>query len=125
MRYRHLLLGLGLAACGKAQAGSVQASFVVTVTVVDQCIVRPLSRSASCTGQAAYAIGVAREKIDLSTGGQLTHANEHVHTAIDGPLIATSMPAGDGQDTGLAAIAGRSVTPASNQIEATRVTYSF
>jgi hypothetical protein len=130
VRQWQLVAVAAVAACGRAEAETIQASFAVSVTVVDQCIVRPTIRSATCTGGADYAVGVAREKVSVPTRVQLTNIGEHVHTSGDGPLIATSssaagLSAAGGQIVGLAGIADRSVAPGFDQVDAVRITYSF
>jgi hypothetical protein len=125
VRHWYGLLIVMLAGGGQAEAEMAKANFAVSVTVVDQCLVRSLTRSASCTGHAAYAVDVARERLALAAIGQLTRTGEHAHTSADGSPAAISMSVADGQGVGLAATAERSAAPASDQVEAIRVTYSF
>jgi hypothetical protein len=120
VRRLFLALGLALAANGQVEAATASASFAVSVTVLDQCLIRAAIRSASCTGGAVYALGIAREKVVPAGSDQLTVADEHAHTARDGPLLATTQPV-----AGLAVDADRSVTPPSGAIDAIRITYSF
>ena len=126
MRHWLLAIWVGVAACGSAHAGSVNADLGISVTVVDRCLVRTESRSASCAGGAPYAVGVGRERIAV-TSDQLTGADEHVHTANDGPGLGISHPvagAAERQDA-LAGGAMRTVAEAVAPIDAIRVTYSF
>jgi len=119
-------MGIGLTACGPAHAGSASASLAVSVTVIDQCLIRTESRSASCAGGAAYALGVGRERIAIMSD-RLTVADEHVHTRGDGSRLGTSQSvagAAGQRDMALAAGAMRTIEAAA-PIDALRVTYSF
>lgn len=127
MRQWLLAIWIGLAACGPAYAGSVNANLTVSVTVMDQCLVRTESRSASCAGGTPYALGVGRERIAVASD-QLTGADEHVHTPKDGPQLGISQSvagAADRQDFALAGGAVRTVAEDVVPIDAIRVTYSF
>jgi len=122
-----LAVGIGLAACGPAYAGSVSADLGVSVTVMDRCLIRTESRSASCAGGAPYAVGVGLERIAV-TSDQLTGADEHVHTAKDGPRLGISQSvAGAAEREGVAFAGGamRTVGEAVAPIDAIRITYSF
>jgi hypothetical protein len=115
---------LGLAVCGPAEAGSVNADLVVSVTVVDQCLVHSGSASASCTGGAVYALGVGRERVPFAKSDLLTAPDEHAHTSGNGPLVAISQSVAGGIDgPGVALDAIRAVPTA--PMESIRVTYSF
>jgi len=116
-----LAMGIGLAACGTARAGTATADLAVSVTVADQCLIHTDSRSASCAGGAAYALGEGRERVAVMRD-QLTTADEHAHTAEYGPRLGISQSVAGGavQDGAVRAVA-ETVTP----IEAIRVTYSF
>lgn len=127
MRQWLLAIGIGLAACGPAYAGSVNAKLTVSVTVVDQCLVRTENRSASCAGGTPYALGVGRERIAV-TSDQLTGADEHVHTPKDGPRLGIPQSvagAAERQDVTLAGGAVRTVAEEVASVDAIRVTYSF
>jgi len=122
-----LATGIGLTACGPAHAGSGSANLAVSVTVMDQCLIRTDSRSASCAGGAAYALGVGRERIAV-TSDQLTVAEEHGHTAQDGSRLGTSQSvAGAAGQQGIAFTDGavRTVAETVAPIDALRITYSF
>ena len=121
MRQWLVAMGIGLTACGTARAASANADLVISVAVIDQCLIHTDSRSASCAGGSAYALGEGRERIAVARD-QLTTADEHAHTAADGSRLGTSQSvAGEpGQDGSMRAVA-ETVTP----IEAIRVTYSF
>lgn len=119
-------IGIGLVACGPAHAGSASANLAVSVSVVDQCLIRTDSRSAVCAGGSAYALGVGRERIAL-TSAQLTAADEHAHTSGNEPRlgISQSVASAAGRQ-GTADAAGlRTVAEMAAPIEAIRVTYSF
>lgn len=120
-------MGIGLTTWGPAHAGSASANLAVSVTVIDQCLIRTDSRSASCAGGAAYALGVGRERIAV-TSDQLTVADEHAHTAQDGSRLGTSQSvAGAAGQRGIALADGavRSVAETLAPIDAIRITYSF
>jgi hypothetical protein len=120
-------MALGLMACGPAQASSASANLAVSVTVIDLCLIRAESRSASCAGGAAYALGVGRERIAV-TSDQLTVADEHAHTAEDGSRLGISRSvAGAAGQRGMAPADGavRTVAATTAPIDAIRVTYSF
>ena len=122
-----VVIGIGLAACAPAHAGSGSANLAVSVTVVDQCMIHTDSRSASCVGGSAYALGVGRERITLLSD-RLTVGDEHAHTAQDGPRpgISQSVAGALGQQgTVFANDAVRTVVEARVSIDAIRVTYSF
>lgn len=121
MRQWLLAMGIGLMACGTARAGLASANLAVSVTVVDQCLIHTDSRSASCAGGSAYALGERRERIAL-TSDRLTTADEHAHTAPDGSRLGTSqsVAGAPAQDRAVRAVAAMA-TP----IEAIRITYSF
>jgi hypothetical protein len=122
-----LATAIGLTACGPARAGSASADLAVSVTVVDRCLVRTESRSASCAGGAPYALGVGRERIAV-TSDQLTVTDEHAHTARDGSRLGTSQSvagAAGQEDMALADGAVRTIAASSAAIDAIRITYSF
>jgi len=126
---RHWLwaIGIGLAASAPACAGSGSANLAVSVTVVDRCMIHTNSRSASCAGGSAYALGVGRERIALA-GEQLTVGGDHAHTVEDGPHpgVTRSVAGAAGrQVTALADGAVRTVAEAVAPVDAIRVTYSF
>jgi hypothetical protein len=112
------MLGLAVALCGRAEAGSVSADLRVSAVVVDQCVVRAGSRSASCSGQASYALNVGQEA--APTRDQLTALDEHAHTASHGSLIASAQSTAGGP-----AGAARDVAILSSPVQVVRVTYSF
>lgn len=116
---------IGLMASGAAQAGSTSANLTVSVTVSDQCLIHTDSRSASCAGGSAYAVGVGRERIDV-TRDQLTAITEHVHTTLDGSRLSQSV-AGTGGQRGVDLVGGavRTVAETVVPVDAIRVTYSF
>jgi hypothetical protein len=118
---------IGFAACGRADAGSVNADLAVSVTVVDQCLLHSGTASANCTGGAVYALGVGRERVPLAKSDLLTVVDEHAHTSGNGPLVAISQSvAGDdagARGLGFAPDAVRTVAAAS--VDSIRVTYSF
>ena len=126
---RHLFVvlgsGLGLALGGQVAAATASASFGVSAIVQDQCVVRTATRSAMCTGDASYALTVARESVPMAESSRLTTASEHAHTRNDGPLYATSQLVAGAQGDMFAAVADRSVAPATGQLDAIQVTYSF
>lgn len=120
MRQWLVAMGIGLAACGTARAASASADLAVSVAVIDQCLIHTDSRSASCAGGSAYALGEGRERVAV-VRDQLTTADERAHTAADGSRLGTSQSvAGGAGDNAVRAVA-ETVTP----IEAIRVTYSF
>lgn len=128
MRQWFLFTGISLLACAPLQAGSASANLMVSVTVMDQCFIHSESRSASCAGGAAYALGVGRERIALPRD-QLTASNEHAHRVSDVAASGTSSSLA-GQmdairDTVLAAGGSGNLADAAGPIEAIRVTYSF
>lgn len=127
MRQWLLAIGIGLAAGEPAYAGAVNANLTVSVTVMDQCVVRTESRSASCAGGTPYALGVGRERIAVASD-QLTGADERVHTSKDGPRLGISQSlagAAERQDVALAGGAVRTVAEEVASVDAIRVTYSF
>jgi hypothetical protein len=118
---------VGLAACAPAHAGSASANLAVSVTVVDQCLIRSESRSASCAGGSAYALGVGLEKVAL-VRDRLTGADEHAHTAQDGRRLGISQSvagAAGRQGIVLADGALRTIAAAAASVDAIRITYSF
>jgi len=120
-------IGIGLAASAPVHAGSGSANLAVSVTVADRCMIHTDSRSVSCAGGSAYALGVGRERIALASG-QLTVGSEHAHTIEDGPHLGVSRSAAgaDGrQGTALADGAVRTAAEAVAPVDAIRVTYSF
>lgn len=120
-------MAIGLTACGPVQASSVTGNLAVSATVIDQCLIRTESRSASCAGGAVYALGVRRERIAVMSD-QLTVADEHAHTVEDGSRlgISQSVAGAAGQrEASLADGAVRSVAATAVPIDAIRVTYSF
>ena len=127
VRHWLLAIGIGLAACAPAYAGSAGADLAVSVTVMDQCLIHTGSRSASCAGGSPYALGVGREKISV-TSDQLTATDEHAHTAQDDPRLGISKSvasAAGWQGTALGNSAVRTVAETVVPIDAIRVTYSF
>ena len=120
-------IGIGLTACGPAHAGSASAGLTVSVTVKDQCLIHTESRSASCAGGAAYALGVGRERIAVMSD-RLTVSDEHAHTIEDGSRLGISQSvAGAAGQRGMALADGavRTVAQTIVPIDAIRVTYSF
>ena len=119
----------GLLACGRADAGSVDADLAVSVTVVDQCLLHSGTASASCTGGALYALGVGRERIPIAKSDLLTTADEHAHTSRNGPLVpifqAVAGGAAGSGGLGFAPDAVRTVAATNTPVESIRVTYSF
>jgi hypothetical protein len=75
---------------GGVQAAAISADLRVSVTVLDQCVIHSLSRSASCSSGAPYAVGVAREAVRLAERDQLTAGDEPVQTSADGARIYTT-----------------------------------
>jgi len=127
VRQWFLAIGVGLAACAPAYAGSAGADLTVSVTVMDQCLIHTGSRSASCAGGSPYALGVGREKISV-TSDQLTAIDEHAHRIQDGPRLGISKSvagAAGWQGTALGNGAVRTVAETVVPIDAIRVTYSF
>ena len=127
MRQWFLAMAIGLTACGTAQAGSTSANLAVSVTVIDQCLIRTENRSASCAGGAAFALGERRERIAVMSD-QLTVADEHAHTAEDGSRLGISQSvAGAAGQRGVATADAvvRTIAATSAPIDAVRVTYSF
>lgn len=114
----------GLAFGGPAHSETARAIVAVSATVQDRCIVHAASRSASCSGAAVYAVGVAQEKLVVTD--QLTGSSEYAQTSYNEQLAAAS-----GRGTGDASLrvaysaGGGTPLGASRTIEATRVTYSF
>jgi len=121
-----LAVAIGLVACGPAHAGSASANLAVSVSVVDQCLIRTDSRSAVCAGGSAYALGVGRERIAV-TSDQLTAADEHAHTASDDPRLGISQSVAGAAGRQDPAVVGslRTVAQMAAPIDAIRVTYSF
>jgi hypothetical protein len=118
---------MGFAACGRADAGSVNADLAVSVTVVDQCLLHSGNASANCTGGAVYALGVGRERIPVEQSDVLTATDEHAHTSENGPLVTIyqSVTGGAAGPQGFAPDAVRTVAATIAPMEAVRVTYSF
>jgi len=119
---------MGFAACGdRAESASLSANLPVSVTVLDQCLVHSTNRSASCTGGAVYALGVAQELVPAASRDRLTLADEHAQTSGDGSLVTTSKSVvGDMAGRQGAASGGvRTVSTAVEAVESIRVTYSF
>jgi hypothetical protein len=118
---------MGFAACGRADAGSVNADLAVSVTVVDQCLLHSGNASANCTGGAVYALGVGRERIPVEQSDVLTATDEHAHTSENGPLVTIyqSLTGGAAGPQGFAPDAVRTVAATIVPMEAVRVTYSF
>lgn len=117
-------------ASANAQAGAISANMAVTVTVLDQCLVHSLSRSANCSGGAVYAVGVAKELVTPVETDQLTASDEHVHTSADGARVyTTSQGFGDTGQRHDGASVSSSLQPIERQpsapAESLRVTYSF
>jgi len=110
-----------------AHAGSARADLAVSVTVIDQCLIRAESRSASCAGGAAYELGIGRERIDVPAD-QVTISDEQGHTEQDGSRrgISQSFAGAAGpRDASLAMGAVRTVAATAAPIDAIRITYSF
>jgi len=114
---------------GGAQAAAISADLTISVTVLDQCVIHSLSRSASCSSGAPYAVGIARETVRLAERDQLTAGGEPVQTLTDGARIYTT-------SQGLVATRARHDAPPAStdspqlqqQLAAeqlVRVTYSF
>ena len=119
---------MGFAACGgRAESASLSASLPVSVTVLDQCLVHSTSRSASCTGGAVYALGVAQERVPAASRDRLTLADEHAQASSDGSLVTTSKSVAGGVAgrQGAASEAVRTVAATVEPVESIRVTYSF
>jgi hypothetical protein len=120
-------LGVGLACAPAYASGSASANLAVSVTVMDQCLIHSDSRSATCAGGSAFALGVGRERIAVARD-QLTTADEHAHTAPDGSRLGTSQSVAGAtgqQGLVLAGAAVRSVAETVEPIDALRITYSF
>jgi len=116
-------------ASGAAQAAAISADLSVSVTVLDQCVVHSLNRSATCSTGALYAVGVARERQASVDSDQLTMSGEHVQTSANGARVYTTSQA-------FAAIGPRhdamSASPGSQPVQQrlaseqlVRVTYAF
>jgi len=116
-------------ASGGARAGAISANMAVSVTVLDQCLIHSLSRSASCSGGAVYAVGVSREAVTPVESDRLTASDEHVHTSANGARVSTISPmfavAGSRLETASASLGQRSVEQQAAPVETLRVTYSF
>ena len=128
-RWLGILCVVALAA-GNARAGAISAHLAVSVTVLDQCVIHSLDRSANCSGGAVYAVGVARELVTPAEIDQLTASDEHVHTTADGARVyTTSQGFGDTalrHDTALVSASQSSMERQSfAPTESLRVTYSF
>ena len=120
-------MAICLTAWVPAHAGSASADLAVSVTVIDQCVIRTESRSASCAGGAGYALGVGRERIAVP-GDRLTLADEHAQTAQDGSRRGTSQSvagAAGRRDVPFAGPALGTIAAPTAPIDAIRVTYSF
>jgi hypothetical protein len=120
---------MGLAACSPADAAAADAKLVVSVTVVDQCLLHSGSASASCTGGAVYALGIGRETVSLAKSDVLTTADENAHTSGNGsPVTAPQFVfggAGGLRGQGYAPDAVRTVAATAFPLESIRITYSF
>jgi len=117
-------------AAGGGQAGAISADMTVSVTVLDQCLVHSLSRSATCSGGAVYAVGVARETVAPAQSDQLTASDEHVHTSANGADIYTISQGFAASGLRHDAASAPSGLPSVEQqqfgsAEAVRITYSF
>jgi len=119
----------GLLACGRADAGSINADLAVSVTVVDRCLLHSGTASASCTGGAVYALGVGRERVPVAKSDLLTATDEHAHTSRNDPLVTTFQAVAGGAagpgSLGSAPDAVRTVAATDTPVESIRVTYSF
>jgi len=115
---------------GGAQAGAISANMAVSVTVLDQCLVHSLSRSATCSGGAVYAVGVARETVALAQSDLLTVSEEHVHTSADGARIYTISQGFAATGLRHDAVSASASPPSVERqqfgpVESVRITYSF
>lgn len=114
---------------GGAQAAAISADLTISVTVLDQCVIHSLSRSASCSSGAPYAVGIARETIRLAERGQLTAGNEPVQTSTDGARVYTtsqgSGATGSRHDAAPASTDSPQLQQQLGAEQLVRVTYSF
>jgi hypothetical protein len=111
------------------EAAAISANLAVSVTVLDECVLHSLNRSATCNGGSLYAVGVARETRETVRSDQLTMNGEHVQTSVDGARVyTTSQGFAVTQAHHDVASASSDVRPVQQSLapqQLVRVTYSF